>query len=59
VEIYQDRIRYFDLEIDVIEDVEGNRRIIDEDKLEKAVETGRINKNLEKKALEVAESLVS
>ena len=59
VEIYQDRIRYFDLEIDVIEDVEGNRRIIDEDKLEKAVETGRINKNLEKKAMEVAESLVS
>ena len=58
VEIYPDKIRYFDLEIDVIEDTEGNRRIIDRDKLEKAVEDGRINEKLGKKAIEVAESLV-
>jgi len=59
VEIYPDKIRYFDLEIDVVEDTEGNRRIIDKDRLEKAIEIGRINEKLGKKAIEVAESLVS
>lgn len=49
VEIYPDKIRYYDLEIDVVEDTEGNRRIIDKDRLEKAIESGRINEKLGKK----------
>ena len=59
VEIYRDKIRYCDLEIDVVEDIDGNRKVIEEGKLKDAVEEERITKKLGDKALEVAEKLVN
>lgn len=56
VEYYPDRIRYLDLEVDVIVD-KGEVRIIDKNKLEEAVEQGIINLNLAEKALEVAREI--
>ncbi|MEM2934042.1 MAG: DUF402 domain-containing protein [Methanocellales archaeon] len=56
VEFYPNRIRYLDLEVDVIVD-KGEVRTIDKNKLEKAVEQGYINFNLAEKALEVAREI--
>jgi hypothetical protein len=59
VEVYLDKIRYFDLEIDVVEGADGQRSIIDEDVLKRAVENEIIGEKLSKKALSVAKELVS
>ena len=54
LEIMQSMIKYVDLEIDVIEKANGEREIIDEDRLKKAFELGFISEVLYKKALELA-----
>ncbi|MEM2924970.1 MAG: DUF402 domain-containing protein [Methanocellales archaeon] len=56
VEFYPDKIRYMDLEVDVII-MQGEVKIIDEDKLYKAVEQKHINSSLAEKALEVAREI--
>ncbi len=58
VEIYPRRIRYIDLEVDVVENPEGERKIIDQEKLEESIQSGRITEDVGKKAMEVAETLV-
>ncbi len=56
VEFYPYKVRYIDLEVDVVE-MDG-RNIIDEDKLEQRVRDGFISEKLKEKALEVAQTVV-
>lgn len=55
--LYPDHIHYFDLEVDVVIRGEGDVEIIDVERLEEAVEEGRICEDLKKTALQVAEKL--
>ncbi|MBU7043450.1 MAG: ribonuclease E/G [Theionarchaea archaeon] len=58
VEFYPYKIRYLDLEVDVVE-VEGkSKEIIDTEKLERRVEEGHISSKLKEKALEVAQNII-
>ncbi len=57
VEIYSDRIRYIDLEIDIVRLPGGERRLIDEEKLEELQE-GLISKELAESARRVAQALL-
>jgi Ribonuclease G/E len=56
VEFYPYKVRYMDLEVDVVEVDE--KRIIDTERLEQRVKEGFISQNLKEKALEVAQSVV-
>jgi Ribonuclease G/E len=56
LEIYPDRIRYVDLEIDVVW-VQGQAKILDREKLLKSVEKGYIGDELASKAQTVAETI--
>ena len=56
VEFYPYKVRYMDLEVDVVEQEE--KRIIDTEKLERRVEEGIISQNLQEKALEVAQEVL-
>lgn len=55
VEFYPYKVRYMDLEVDVVEVEE--KRIIDKEKLEQRVEEGHISEKLKKKGLETAEKV--
>ena len=57
IALYPDHIHYFDLEVDVIVRPDSHAEIIDAEKLEKAVEDGRIPRRLGEKAVEKAEEL--
>ena len=56
VEFYPFKVRYMDLEVDVVELEE--MRIIDTEKLEQRVKEGYISQKLQEKALEVAQSVL-
>ncbi len=56
IEFYPDKIRYIDLEVDVAN--KSFAKIIDVEKLEKALEEGFISKKLAEKALKIAEELI-
>jgi hypothetical protein len=58
VEFYPYKIRYLDLEVDVVEEEGRPKKIIDTEKLEKRVEEGYISNRLRKKALEVAQEVM-
>ncbi len=58
VEFYPYKVRYMDLEVDVVESEGGNRHVIDVDKLEQRVEEGFVSEKLKEKALEVAQKAV-
>lgn len=55
VEVYRERIRYVDLEVDVVMEPTGLPRIIDEDLLERAFKESRIPEALFRRAREEAE----
>ncbi|MBI1744767.1 DUF402 domain-containing protein [Candidatus Acetothermia bacterium] len=57
IEIYPDRVRYIDLEIDVTREPEGEVRIIDEAKLHAAMEAGYLREKLAERARQVAAQL--
>ncbi len=57
VALYPDHIHYFDLEVDVVVYPDSRSEIIDAEKLENAVEEGRIPRGLGEKALRKAEEL--
>ena len=54
IELYPGRIRYVDLEVDVVKPAEGSPRIIDVDRLDEAVEKGYVSESLAAKAIAVA-----
>ncbi|MBS7655170.1 DUF402 domain-containing protein [Candidatus Bathyarchaeota archaeon] len=56
IEFYPDKIRYIDLEVDVVN--KSFAKIIDEEKLEEALEEGFISEKLAEKALKTAEELI-
>lgn len=58
LEIYPDRIRYVDLEIDLARLAQEELRIIDEAKLEEAIRAGLVNKELAQRAREVAQAIL-
>ena len=58
VELYPDRIRYVDLEIDVVRWPDGNTKIIDEAELEKFCESGHLSTELQNKAKRTARELI-
>ena len=57
IEIRQGSIRYIDLEIDVIENLAGERKIIDVDQLERAFELNVISQEIHDKAKTIAENI--
>lgn len=57
VEFYPDKIRYVDLEIDVVKWPDGTVDIIDEELLERHAEAGYLSKALQEKAGETAREL--
>jgi len=59
LEIYPDRVRYVDLEIDVVRLPGSEPRVIDEEKLEEAVKRGQITEKLAAQAREVARGLAA
>lgn len=59
VEVYSSRIRYIDLEIDVVEWPDGRREIIDVKDLDRAESLGTVTPALAEKARRVAEDLWS
>jgi hypothetical protein len=58
VEFYPYKIRYLDLDVDVVEEEGKSKQIIDTEKLEKRVEKGYISNRLQKKALDVAKEVI-
>lgn len=55
VEVYGEKIRYVDLEVDVVTEATGLPRIVDEDLLERAFRESRIPETLFRRAKEEAE----
>ena len=58
VEFYPGKIRYVDLEVDVVKPVGQGPRIIDKDKLTEAVEEGHLNERLATKVFEIGQELL-
>jgi len=58
IEFYPDHIRYLDLHIDVIQRPGACPKIIDQEKLEKALARGFISKELFQKSFEISQSLI-
>lgn len=58
VEIYPDRVRYVDLEIDMVRWDEGQTKIIDERELDRAYEMGYISDTLRHTAKQEADRLI-
>ena len=59
VELYPFGARYIDLEIDVVRRAGERPFIVDREKLELLAKEGKINRRLEKKAVEVADHLIA
>ncbi|MGQ9543805.1 MAG: DUF402 domain-containing protein [Candidatus Bathyarchaeia archaeon] len=59
VEFYPDKVRYIDLEVDVVREPSGNLHIIDLDRLDEAVSLGFISSRLGQEAKSVASKLYS
>ena len=57
IEVYPDRARYIDLEIDVVKMTDGDIALRDEEELKKAYNAGQITEDLFNKAMEVAKEL--
>ncbi|MCD6083458.1 hypothetical protein DRJ00_03020 [Candidatus Aerophobetes bacterium] len=57
VEFYPDKIRYVDLEIDVIRWPDGKVKVVEEELLEQKLRLGFLSEKLARKAKEVAEKL--
>lgn len=55
VEFYPDRVRYVDLEVDVVREAGGKPRIVDLDKLDSMVSEGYLSEKLASKARKTAE----
>ncbi len=55
VQIFPGEVQYLDLEIDVVENEKGERKIIDQDKLAHVLEHKYISRTLGQKAMELAE----
>jgi predicted RNA-binding protein associated with RNAse of E/G family len=58
VEFYPDRVRYVDLEVDVVKLPGSPARLIDQDKLEQQVKQGLVTRELAQQALSRAEELL-
>jgi predicted RNA-binding protein associated with RNAse of E/G family len=58
VEFYPDRIRYVDLEIDVVQMPDGQVIVTDEEDLEKQFEAGTLGKELKERAKKEADQRV-
>jgi len=54
VEVYPDRIRYVDLEVDVVKWPDGNSEIVEKELLERQLEKGSLTQDLGEKATSVA-----
>ncbi|MFH1486920.1 MAG: DUF402 domain-containing protein [Chloroflexota bacterium] len=54
IEVYPDRIRYIDLEVDVVRWPDGKMKTVDEGALGEAVEAGYLSPELASKALSIA-----
>jgi len=59
IEVYPHKIRYIDLEIDVVEWPDGTVRVIDQSTLEEAYIKGYIPRKLKEKAEKVAERIMN
>ncbi len=59
IEITRDGIHYIDLEIDVVENMMGEREIIDQDLLDRALEYQIITEELHEKALVIANKILN
>lgn len=59
IEVYPDRIRYVDLELDLVQLPGGEPRLIDEAELDKALAKGWVSERLAAKAREVAQALAT
>ncbi|MHA1647630.1 MAG: DUF402 domain-containing protein [Promethearchaeota archaeon] len=57
IEISQTGVHYIDLEIDVIENMVGERKIIDQELLDRALEYGIITDEIHGKAMVIAENI--
>lgn len=57
--LFPGEIRYIDLEIDVVENEAGRRKVIDRDKLDRAVDAGHVNVDAGKAALDLAERIAA
>ncbi|MGC8849199.1 MAG: DUF402 domain-containing protein [Candidatus Bathyarchaeia archaeon] len=57
VELYPDRVRYVDLEVDVVREAGGRLRIIDVEKLDQMVSEGYLSEDLASKAKRTAEDI--
>ncbi len=57
IEFYPDKIRYLDLEIDLVRSIGMNIQTVDRDELEKRIKSGVISKKLERKTKSAAEEL--
>ncbi|MEX2683528.1 MAG: DUF402 domain-containing protein [Candidatus Sigynarchaeota archaeon] len=55
VQVFPGELQYLDLEIDVVENQAGERKVIDKDKLDVAVEEGYISRALADKAKDIAD----
>jgi len=58
IEVYPDRLRYIDLEIDVVRLPGGESQVIDEEELERTVQEGWITERLAEHAREVARAIL-
>jgi len=57
VEFYSDKVRYIDLEIDVVKWPDGKVRVIEEELLDRALKLGYLSEKLAERAKKVAEEL--
>ncbi len=57
IELYPDRVRYIDLEIDVVKEPSSSIKIIDEGALQRAVEAGFVSEKLAQRAKAIAQEL--
>ena len=57
MEIYPDKARYVDLEVDIVRWPDGKKEIIDKDKLKEHYEDGIISERLYKAVLKITQEV--